>query len=60
MRNNACKSNLPRTPHFKFKNLAVRCKNRAKLEGEALNLQVKMFLQPSPIAASYVITRARW
>lgn len=52
MRNSAYKSNWPHTPYFKFKNLAVRSKNRAELEGEALNLQVKMFLQPSPVAAS--------
>lgn len=55
MRNSACKSNWPHT-HFKFKYLAVLRKNRVELEGEALNLQVKMFLQPSPIAASY----AKW
>lgn len=55
MRNSACKSNWPHIPHSSFKlkkKSAVRCKDRAELRGEALNLQVKMFLQPSPLAAS--------
>lgn len=48
VRYSACKCNWPRTPCFSFRNLAVRCKTRTELEGEALTSPVKMFPQPSP------------
>lgn len=59
MRNSACKSNWRRTPCFSFRNLAVRCKTRAELEGEALTLPVKMFPQPSPSLPAQMILRAQ-
>lgn len=52
MRNSACKCNWPHTPCFSFRNLAVRCKTRAELEGEALTSPVKMFPPTFTFAAS--------